>query len=257
MVSTRRSTKQQDHAPSTPTPKQSATKKKNKVNPIRPLKSPELRKQPKESATADVDDGNQSDVSSTSSRPGIPYHLQKQLAKDIEKAGGIKTFKKGNQSQSLAALCDKRTDLFGKRGSVLRRKIINKVYRWEILNRDGLYTDKILNKFSVKSAATLRSEKKGSKAPTSESELSSSAEEDSDGDSSESSDSDSDSSSHSPKPPPRKKLPKAKKKEATSHPPIVAAELPEAKKTAPKPNTYNMSLPSPTKPLPLHTRKYH
>jgi cytoskeletal protein RodZ len=73
------------------------------------------------------------------------------LAEDIEANGGICKFKgKGN---SLATLLDKRKDqadnLYGPRGSILRKRLQQKVYTWQLLYEQGLYLEKVLNVLGV------------------------------------------------------------------------------------------------------------
>jgi hypothetical protein len=78
----------------------------------------------------------------------LPLHILKQLAKDLEGSGGIKVF----DGKGISELLNKREALYGKRGSLLRRKVSKKVYRWQLLERKGEYVEKVLNRFFVKSA---------------------------------------------------------------------------------------------------------
>ena len=91
-------------------------------------------------------------LGSSGSRTGtpLPLHLQKQLARDIENSGGIKAFE--GSDHTLAEVLNKREDLYGIRGSILRSRITKKVYWWKLLQRRGEYVEKVLNLFSVKSA---------------------------------------------------------------------------------------------------------
>jgi outer membrane biosynthesis protein TonB len=109
---------------STPQPS-SATKTKNLVTTTKPLKSPDLRSQSaKKTSAVLVGDNNSilSDTSSSSTRPGIPFFVQKQLAHDIEASGGINAFKKGNE-HALAALCNKAPYVYGKCGDRLQEQL--------------------------------------------------------------------------------------------------------------------------------------
>ena len=206
----------------------SAAKAKNLVAAAKPLKSPDLHspvaKQTSAAVLAEDDDSVSSDTSSSSTRPGIPFYVQKQLAHDIEASGGINTFKKGNE-QTLAALCNKAPDVYGKRGDRLREQLRKKVYRWSVLAKDGLYTDKILNRFGVKSWATLSAERRASankrtKQSTSENELLLASSSDSSGsDSEESSES---SSNKIPKAVVSNKTPSRQERtEEETHPPTI------------------------------------
>jgi hypothetical protein len=67
---------------------------------------------------AGYDDSISSDTSSLSTQPGIQFYMQKQLSHGIEASGGINAFKKSN-GQTLAALCNKVPDVYGKRGDGL------------------------------------------------------------------------------------------------------------------------------------------
>lgn len=96
-------------------------------------------------------------VSSSVARKRLAFHIQKQLAQDIEAAGGIKLFK-NKDGHRLSHLCDNREELYGPRGDDLRQKITKKVYRWQLLDKDGVYIEKVLNKLQVKSFSTLQAE---------------------------------------------------------------------------------------------------
>ena len=123
-----------------------------------PPKSPELRRNSPLSATRPPGEDREQAVASPSvsigsgSRTGtqLPLNLQKQLAIDIENSGGIKAFE--GSDHTLAEVLNKREDLYGTRGSILRSRITKKVYRWQLLQRRGEYVEKVLNLFSVKSA---------------------------------------------------------------------------------------------------------
>lgn len=159
-----------------------SSRKKNLVTVKKPWKSPSFLPPPKTVAFAQGnDDSSQtSDASSTASRPGISYHVQKQLTYNIEHSGGIQAFLGKNNEQGISNLCNNRADeLFGKRGDKLRIQISKKVYRWGVLHTQGLYTDKILNRHSIKSWATLQAEKRNQSNKVA-SDLSSSGDFDSD-----------------------------------------------------------------------------
>ena len=84
----------------------------------------------------------------------VPLNVQKQLAQDIEQAGGIEAFaNETNQltasNQLLCNLCNARENIFGKRGDPIRRKIINLVYHWKEYSRQGTYIQKVLNRLGV------------------------------------------------------------------------------------------------------------
>jgi len=97
--------------------------------------------------------------SSTSSGCGLPLHIQKQLASDIEASGGIKAFDGNQNHQLISRLCNQREELYGKRGDNQRLTIQKKVYRWVLHHRKGEYTEKVLNRFGVSSFANLRNNK--------------------------------------------------------------------------------------------------
>jgi hypothetical protein len=101
----------------------SAAKTKNLGTTTKSLKSPDLCSPlsvKKASAVLAGEDNNSisSDTSSSSTWPGIPFFVQKQLAHNIEASGGINAFKKGNE-HALAALCNMACDVYGKRGDRL------------------------------------------------------------------------------------------------------------------------------------------
>jgi hypothetical protein len=261
MVSTRRQVRakqpqpqqhhQQENDPVTP--KKKATPKKNLVTAAKPLKSPDLYYPSAKQTSAVLAGDNESvssDTSSSSARPGIPFFVQKQLAHDIEASGGINAFKKGNE-HALAALCNKTPDVYGKRADKLREQLRKKVNRWSALARDGLYTDKVLNKFGVKSWATLSAErrqlgKKNQSAATWNELLPSS---DSSSESSGSDSEESRESSSSDKSVKTDKTPSTRQKrteEVESYPPSIVQTRTEVK----------MSVRSPSNPLPRNTSKY-
>jgi hypothetical protein len=93
--------------------------------------------------------------------PGIAKYIIKQLAKDIEARGSIKAFTKDIKGfdgfdEALSNLCDQRQEAYGKRGDPLCSQIQKKVYRWQILNKEGRYDSKVLNLLQVKYFTTLQ-----------------------------------------------------------------------------------------------------
>jgi hypothetical protein len=100
------------------------------------------------------DDSVLSDTNSSSTWPDIPFFVQKGLAHNIEASGSINTLKKCNE-HALAALGNKAPVIYGKCGDRLQEQLQKKVYWWSVLAKDGLYTDKVLHRFGVKSWATL------------------------------------------------------------------------------------------------------
>jgi hypothetical protein len=151
----------------TPTqPPSSSNKKENKKNRVvaaRPPKTPA----PPSSAGAHSRDSDSESVfseagSASSLRSALPIFIQKQLAQDIEEAGGIKVFKEnsgGTANQLLSGLCNDNKDIYGKRGDKIRARITKKVITWKGLDK-AEYIDKVLNRLGVKSSATLEFEQK-------------------------------------------------------------------------------------------------
>ena len=86
-----------------------------------------------ESAASDL---SASTGASNSTRSNLPKWVEKQLAEDIEAAGGLRIFDKG-KTQGLSELLDHRAitleepEVFGLRGSDLRLKVRSKVNRWK------------------------------------------------------------------------------------------------------------------------------
>jgi hypothetical protein len=153
MVKTRSKAKQQQATSGLP-PKSPAFKSPPKT----PLSRPRQRADIEESSAG-------SDTSFSSPSRGIAQYVVKQLAKDIEAGGGIKSFEKNSKgfNQALSNLCDQRQEAYGKRGDPLRIQIQKKVYRWQILDKEGRYDTKVLNLFQVKSFATLQAEQRQQK----------------------------------------------------------------------------------------------
>jgi hypothetical protein len=88
----------------------------------------------------------------TKAARGLPAHLLKQLALDIETGiqGGIQGLKnKEDNTHVLSQLLDSREDsLYGKRGDAIRSKIGKYVDRWKNLSSKD-YREKVLEKFQV------------------------------------------------------------------------------------------------------------
>jgi len=150
--------------PSKPAPPASP-KAKNKVvatkTPRSPdLKHPVLAPRPEgsrdDSSVASGGYSSAGSLSTSGSRPGVALFIQKELAEDIEALGGIAHFKKQtgkDRSQLLSKLCDKNPEVYGRRGDILRKQIRNRYQRWVKLYDSGTYTDKVLNRFEIKSYA--------------------------------------------------------------------------------------------------------
>jgi hypothetical protein len=140
----------------------SATKRPHNNN-NRPPTSPPLRSPPgavgrtvhQEHPSAPEDQSVASpsvtSISSSRSRAGLSLHIQKQLARDIEAAGGIKVF--AGKEHKLCELLNNREELYGRRADPIRTAISKKVYRWQILENDGRYVEKVLNRFKISSYA--------------------------------------------------------------------------------------------------------
>ena len=145
-----------------PTAKTPSLGRKNKVVATKPPKSPHL-KSPGLSETAD-DSSVLSIASSTASRPGLSFHIQKQLATDIESNGGIGAFHKKKVSQDVCKFLDTQDNpIYGKRGDPRRSQIQQHIKRWKRLDREGTSAERVLNRFQVKSAANLRVEQRAKK----------------------------------------------------------------------------------------------
>ena len=97
---------------------------------------------------------------------GISGSVLKQLAKDIEKAGGINRVKGSKRGEpegedtSLYQILQKRPTIYGVRGCKLRSKLSDKVAKWKKQAKKGKYTNSVLNRLGVKSFETLKDEKK-------------------------------------------------------------------------------------------------
>jgi hypothetical protein len=97
-------------------------------------------------------------VSSSRSRAKLSLSIQKQLAIDIEAAGGIKIFE--GSDHKLYELLTNREELYGKRGDPIRTAISKKVYRWQLLERKGEYVEKVCNRLKISSYAILQAEER-------------------------------------------------------------------------------------------------
>ena len=71
--------------------------------------------------------------------------------------GGIAKFKKGSE-HALSKLLDDNPDTFGKQGSQLRTQCSKYVTQWVGYSKAGTYTEKVLNRYLIQSAATQKKE---------------------------------------------------------------------------------------------------
>jgi hypothetical protein len=156
--------------PSTPPPRRSTRasttpSSRNKVVPS----TPPAAKYPPSTPDSVADESSVSSlgsyISSTDGqhRAGLPLFLQKQLAIDIEKAGGIKNLTTETVTHTLCRLLDQRPDVYGKQGDSKRSQIQKKVWSWKQLHKEGKYIEKVLNRFQVKSFDTLQFEERNRK----------------------------------------------------------------------------------------------
>ena len=138
----------------------STEKAKNRVAAAKPTKSPALPSPPAHNRVdtpTDTSSVCSSQASSTSTRPRLPLFLQKQLAIDIEEAGGINTLLiNSSDSQALSLLCNLDEKVYGKRGDPIRRQIHRKVCSWKLFYLEGTYQKKVLERLHVKPAAVLK-----------------------------------------------------------------------------------------------------
>jgi len=137
-----------------------------------PPRSPSLQSPVKASALAAAAAAHKEDSSVASSlassttslntsgsrkRESLPLHLQKQLAFDVEQAGGIAEFKRGEETaQTLAKILDLNPELYGNQGDCIRARIRKRVNYWSVKNKKGTYVSEVLNHLGVQSAANLR-----------------------------------------------------------------------------------------------------
>jgi hypothetical protein len=126
----------------------STEKSKSRFAVAKPPKSPALPSP----AHNRVDTTNASSVcssqaSSISNRPELALYIQKQLATDIEEAGGINAviISTGN-NQALSQLCNRNQKVYGKRGDLIRRRIHRKVLYWKKYVTEGTYREKVLDR---------------------------------------------------------------------------------------------------------------
>ena len=150
--------------PTSPDP-QTPGRPKNKVSASKPLKSPDIQGRPKRGEGDDNSISGQSfsSNSTTSSRPGIPLRIQKQLARDIESSGGIKGFKSKDDPQPIRELLDRKESerqdgVYGRVGDPIRTQIRKKVWRWSKLDQEGKYVEQILGPWNIKTFAVLQKE---------------------------------------------------------------------------------------------------
>jgi hypothetical protein len=100
------------------------------------------------------DNDTQSVTSSASvtSNRGVRSHIQKQLAEDIEAAGGIQHFA-GHENQNLYHLLQRRVgqddNPYGERGDAIRTKLRRVVQRWISLDNTDKYISDILNPWQI------------------------------------------------------------------------------------------------------------
>ena len=102
----------------------------------RSLRSTGKKKRPKSGEQDDNSVATAGSASSTSTYNPLPCWAKKQLAQDLEGAGGLRGFDKG-KTQALKEICDYRTytleqpEFYGKSGSKLRRQVSQKVTKWK------------------------------------------------------------------------------------------------------------------------------
>jgi hypothetical protein len=173
VVGTRRSSINLPKSPSTPstpprrpptpsTGTKSTPSSRNKVVPSRPsITSPPTAKYPS-TPDSENDESSQGSYISSTDRKGLPSFLQKQLAIDIEKVGGIKNLAETN-THVLHSIVDQRPDIYGRPGDPRRARIQKKVWTWKQLHKEGKYIEKVLNRFQVKSFDTLQFEERNRK----------------------------------------------------------------------------------------------
>lgn len=75
-----------------------------------------------------------SNTTASSKRPRLAFHIQKQLAIDIEGHGGLFSFVKASD-KSFSSLLDKNLDLYGKRGDSSRTILRRKLCYWRTLEK--------------------------------------------------------------------------------------------------------------------------
>ena len=71
-------------------------------------------------------------VATGGSRQRLSLNIQRTLVSDIQEAGGIDSFSLST-AHALKELCDRRPDLYGRKGEAIRQRIGRKVQRWKLL----------------------------------------------------------------------------------------------------------------------------
>jgi hypothetical protein len=126
--------------------------KKLPETPPRTIKVPDI-------GSPEGEDESVGSVATTSSvRSGIPFHVCKRLAQDIEsnKVGGIQALVGlPPNSQHIAQLLDL-DEVYGPRGGELRIKLGKKVHYWKKLHNQGVYESRVLAFYGVAFYGTLR-----------------------------------------------------------------------------------------------------
>ena len=146
-----------------------ASKPKPKPKPKKPKPSEQspLHSPPHSPVVQSTDEGSVGSPASSSGHfhspyQGVPLNVQKQLAQDIEQAGGIEAF--ANETSQLAAsnqllcnLCNARESIFGKRGDTTtsyhpRKSMPKQVKTWNSSSNPSLWS---LHIFLKKNQQTL------------------------------------------------------------------------------------------------------
>lgn len=143
MVTTRRSKFE-----SSPSPER--TSSKNTGSAAKSKKRTPRRKIQGSSASVSTPSSVKSDRSAKSVKSGVDHSVRKQLALDIQFAGGIQDFDKGD-GQSLARILNNpdRVDEYGPRGSPIRRQISNLVYsQWKVWD-PATYLKKVIIAYQI------------------------------------------------------------------------------------------------------------
>ena len=126
-------------------------KKSTKI-PESKVRAPKQPRRSKKAAdSSKVSDSEASVSASISSRGSIPKRVLKQVAEDIEKAGGLKDFDAG-VDQALSIILDGGDpECYGHRGDEIRRQLSQKVTQWKSLPHEKYL--RILYKLEVTPAA--------------------------------------------------------------------------------------------------------
>lgn len=96
----------------------------------------------------------------------IPEAVLKQLAQDIEKAGGLDKISQKSATvgqTTLYSILQNRQHVYGARGSELRGLLSDKVAKWKVSLKRGTYTDRVLNRYGVESFANAKLRKENKK----------------------------------------------------------------------------------------------